>query len=146
VTSDAERDADDRRYQLPRSHREVLLDQVSPYFVAPMTYALSGAAGVLPELLEAYRTGAGVPFAAYGEEIRDHIEQLNRPMFVNDLAAHWIPAVPELHARLRTDPPARVADIACGAGWASIALAQGYPKGTVALSRSFVGVSAENSS
>lgn len=122
------KDAYGRRYELPQPHREVLLDQVSPYFVAPMSYALAGIAGVLPELLTAYRTGAGVPFAAYGDEIRDSIEQLNRPMFLNDLAAHWIPAVPDLHARLQANPPARVADIACGAGWASIALAQGYPK------------------
>ncbi|MGH3992631.1 MAG: class I SAM-dependent methyltransferase, partial [Pseudonocardiaceae bacterium] len=128
VTTDTGRDAEDRRYELPRPHREVLLDEVSPYFVAPTSYALAGVARVLPELLTAYRTGAGVPYAAYGDEIRDHIEQLNRPMFVNDLAANWLPAVPDLHARLQADPPARVADIACGAGWASIALAQGYPK------------------
>jgi len=83
---------------------------------------------VLPELLAAYRSGAGVPFATYGEERRDHIEQLNRPMFVNELAASWLPTVPELHTRLRADPPARVAEIAWGAGWASIALAQAYPK------------------
>jgi 2-polyprenyl-3-methyl-5-hydroxy-6-metoxy-1,4-benzoquinol methylase len=128
VTTEADQDADNRRYELPHPHREVLLDQVSPYFVAPMTYALSGIAGVLPELLTAYRIGGGVPFTAYGDEIRDHIEQLNRPMFVNDLAVHWIPAAPELRSRLQADPPARVADVACGAGWASIALAQGYPK------------------
>jgi SAM-dependent methyltransferase len=128
VTTDVERDAEQRRYELPQPHREVLLDEVSPYFTAPAAYALAGIAGVLPELLTAYRTGAGVPYAAYGQEIRDSIEQFNRPMFVNDLAAHWIPAVPELDARLRADPPARVADIACGGGWASIALAQGYPQ------------------
>ncbi|MCA1674857.1 MAG: SAM-dependent methyltransferase, partial [Actinobacteria bacterium] len=39
VTTDTERDAEDRRYELPRAHREVLLDQVSPYFLAPMSYA-----------------------------------------------------------------------------------------------------------
>lgn len=128
VTGDAARDADVRRYALPAPHREVLLDEVSPYFLAPATYALAGIAGVLPELLAAYRSGAGVPFAAYGEEIRDHIEQLNRPMFANDLASSWLPAVPDLHARLQADPPARVADIACGSGWASISLAQAYPK------------------
>lgn len=83
---------------------------------------------MLPDLLDAYRSGAGVPFSAYGEEIRDHIEQLNRPMFVNDLAASWLPAIPELHERLQADPPAGVAEVACGAGWASIALATAYPK------------------
>jgi SAM-dependent methyltransferase len=128
VTDDAARDADARRYDLPAPHRDVLLDEVSPYFVAPVTYALAGIARVLPELLAAYRNGTGVPFAAYGEEIRDHIEQLNRPMFVNDLATSWLPAIPELHDRLQADPPARVAEVACGAGWASIALATAYSK------------------
>jgi len=66
----------------------------------------------------------GCPFTAYGDEIRDHIEQLNRPMFVNDLTATWLPAVPDLDARLQADPPAWVVEIACGAGWSSIALAQ----------------------
>jgi len=128
ITDDAGRAADERRYDLPAAHGEVLLDEVSPYFVAPATYALAGIARVLPELLAAYRSGAGVPFAAYGEEIRDHIEQLNRPMFVNDLATSWLPAIPELHDRLQADPPARVAEMACGAGWASITLATAYPK------------------
>ena len=30
-------------------------------------------------------------------------------------------------ARLRREPPARVADLACGPGWSSIAIAQAYP-------------------
>jgi 2-polyprenyl-3-methyl-5-hydroxy-6-metoxy-1,4-benzoquinol methylase len=128
LIADAAPNAEDRRYCLPPAHREVLLDELSPYFLAPASFALAGVARVLPELLTAYRSGAGVAFAAYGDEIRDHIEQMNRPMFANDLASSWIAAVPELHTRLRSDPPARVADIACGAGWASIALAQAYPR------------------
>jgi ubiquinone/menaquinone biosynthesis C-methylase UbiE len=36
--------------------------------------------------------------------------------------------VPDVDARLRADPPARVADLACGLGWSTIAMAQAYPK------------------
>jgi 2-polyprenyl-3-methyl-5-hydroxy-6-metoxy-1,4-benzoquinol methylase len=36
--------------------------------------------------------------------------------------------VPELHERLQADPPARVADVACGQGRSSIELARAYPK------------------
>jgi 2-polyprenyl-3-methyl-5-hydroxy-6-metoxy-1,4-benzoquinol methylase len=32
-----------------------------------------------------------------------------------------------VHARFQADPPARIADIGCGAGWTSIRLAQTYP-------------------
>jgi 2-polyprenyl-3-methyl-5-hydroxy-6-metoxy-1,4-benzoquinol methylase len=35
--------------------------------------------------------------------------------------------VPEIHSRLEADPPARVADLACGGGISSIAIARGYP-------------------
>lgn len=36
--------------------------------------------------------------------------------------------IPDVRARLQTDPSARVADIGCGHGWSSIGIAQGYPK------------------
>ena len=39
--------------------------------------------------------------------------------------------MPQLHERLLADPPARVADIACGQGRSSIELARVYPKVTV---------------
>jgi SAM-dependent methyltransferase len=32
-----------------------------------------------------------------------------------------------VHARLSAEPPARVADIGCGAGWSSIGIAKAYP-------------------
>jgi predicted O-methyltransferase YrrM len=38
---------------------------------------------------------------------------------------------PEVHARLRTTPPACVADLACGSAWSSIAIARAYPDVTV---------------
>jgi ubiquinone/menaquinone biosynthesis C-methylase UbiE len=35
--------------------------------------------------------------------------------------------VPDVHERLLADPPARVADVACGEGHSSLAIARGYP-------------------
>jgi 16S rRNA G1207 methylase RsmC len=35
--------------------------------------------------------------------------------------------VPELHERLLADPPARIADVACGQGRSSIEMARAYP-------------------
>jgi 2-polyprenyl-3-methyl-5-hydroxy-6-metoxy-1,4-benzoquinol methylase len=48
-------------------------------------------------------------------------------VFLNLLGTQWLPAIPQVHQRLRDAPPARVADLACGAGWSSIAMAQAYP-------------------
>jgi 2-polyprenyl-3-methyl-5-hydroxy-6-metoxy-1,4-benzoquinol methylase len=79
-------------------------------------------------VLEAFRTGGGVPYKAYGEDLRRGIARLNQPMFLHQLTADWIPALPDIQARLQsTETRARVADLGCGCGWSSIALARAYP-------------------
>jgi SAM-dependent methyltransferase len=52
-------------------------------------------------------------------------------MFDRLLADEWLGAIPDLRERLRADPPARVADLACGEGRSSLAIARGYPNVTV---------------
>jgi SAM-dependent methyltransferase len=88
-------------------------------------------ANVLPAVEEAFRSGGGVPWEDYGELGREAQADANRPLFANLLGSEWLPAVPDVHERLLADPPARVADVACGAGWSSIAIAGAYPKVTV---------------
>jgi SAM-dependent methyltransferase len=85
----------------------------------------------LPQVLDAFRSGGGVPFASYGEELRLFIARINRPMFINLLAQEWFPRVPGLVERLSAEPSARVADIGCGSGWSSIAIARGFPLASV---------------
>ena len=41
---------------------------------------------------------------------------------------HQLVELPLVHARLQADPPARIANLGCGAGWSSIGLALAYPK------------------
>jgi SAM-dependent methyltransferase len=123
--------AEQRRYRLPAGHAEVLLDADSPYHAAPVAVILAGVARVLPQLLEAYRTGDGVPYAAYGQQLRRGIAAVNRPMFLHELASTWLPAVPDLDRRLRSAPPARVLDLGCGLGASSVALARAYPRAQV---------------
>lgn len=118
---------DHRRFSLPPGHDEVLLDGDSLSFLAPLALGVVSLAQALPKVLEAFRTGEGVPFDAYGPDIRHFISRINRPMFLNLLASDWFPKVPGLVERLRADPPARVADVGCGTGWSSIAIAAGFP-------------------
>jgi SAM-dependent methyltransferase len=117
-----------RRYRLPAEVAEVMTDPDSLNYLAPLAPLVASLGQTLPAVLEAFRTGGGVPYAAYGEDIRGGIARLNRPMFLHQLAAEWIPALPDIEARLQaTDTPARVADLGCGSGWSSIALARAYP-------------------
>src|SRR5262249_640748 len=78
-----------------------------------------------------FRSGGGVPYADYGADLHEGQARFTRPMFENLLATEWLPAVPDVHDRLAADPPARVADVACGLGRSSIAIAHAYPKGIV---------------
>jgi SAM-dependent methyltransferase len=128
---DPTRPPEQRRYRLPAGHAEVLLDADSPYHAGPLAVILAGIAGVLPQLLAAYRTGGGVPYAAYGPQLRRGIAAVNRPMFLHELASTWLPAVPDLDRRLRSAPPARVLDLGCGLGASSVALARAYPRAQV---------------
>jgi 2-polyprenyl-3-methyl-5-hydroxy-6-metoxy-1,4-benzoquinol methylase len=54
--------------------------------------------------------------------------EFNRALFLNLLGKEWLPAVTDVDARLRAEPPARVGDVACGTGWSSIAMARAYPR------------------
>jgi SAM-dependent methyltransferase len=128
---DPARPPERRRYRLPADHAEVLLDADSPYHAAPLAGMLASVAGVLPQLLEAYRSGGGVPYAAYGTHMRRGIAAVNRPLFLHELAGSWLPALPDLDRRLRSAPPARVLDLGCGLGASSIALARAYPRAQV---------------
>jgi 2-polyprenyl-3-methyl-5-hydroxy-6-metoxy-1,4-benzoquinol methylase len=124
-------DADTRRFALSPGHAEVLTDPNNLAAMVPLARFLAGIAGVLPELLDAYRTGAGVPCVHYGLDGREGQAGMTRPLFVNLLGDAWLPAVPDLDARLRADPPAAVADVGCGAGWSSVAIARAYPNARV---------------
>ena len=116
-----------RRFSMPPGHDEVLINDVSLAFMAPIGEGFLGVARAVPQVLAAFTTGDGVAFSAYGKELRSCIARINRPMFTNLLAADWFPRVPGLVERLSAEPPARVADIGCGSGWSSIAIAQGFP-------------------
>lgn len=118
--------AEARRYGLPAAHRPVFVDEEDLRHLAPLATLAIGVLGPINAVLDAYRTGAGVPYDAYGADTREGIAAINRPGFVNQLAG-WLSSIPEVDTRLRTPPPARVADLACGTGWSSVAIARAYP-------------------
>src|SRR5262245_46454274 len=117
-----------RRYRMPPAHAEVLTDTDSPYYLGSYPRLLMSCVSLLPDVLTVFRKGGGIPYSRYGIDCREAIAASNRPLFLNFLGSDWFPAVPDLHTRLQADPPARVADVGCGFGWSSIAIARAYPK------------------
>ena len=86
------------------------------------------AARPLPDLVDAFRTGGSPPPLSWEPEGR---AEFNRAIYLNLLGTEWLPAIPDVDRRLRAEPPAPVADVACGTGWSSIAMARAYPAITV---------------
>jgi SAM-dependent methyltransferase len=122
-------DPRERRYRLSPEHAEALANPDSLYYLAPIARLFAGVASQLGPLLEAYRNGGGVPYAAYGRDLIEGQAAVNRPAFLQQLGQEWLPAIPEVHKRLQAG--GRVADIGCGAGWSGIGIAQAYPRARI---------------
>jgi SAM-dependent methyltransferase len=119
-------DAGSSQFSLSPEHATCLIDQDSAAYALPFVAFVPSFAGVLPQLMEAFRTGGGVPYEAYGDDCLEAIGMGNRPMFVNDYVDKWIPAMPDIENRLKSG--ARVIDVGCGVGWGCISLAKGFPE------------------
>lgn len=118
--------AEERRFSLPPGHAEPLTDPDSLAYVAPLAQAFVGAASPIEDVVEAFRTGGGVPFEAYGRDLHEGQGRMNRPLFLRLLGEEWLPTISDVHERLQREG-ARVADIGCGHGYSAIGIAQSYP-------------------
>jgi 2-polyprenyl-3-methyl-5-hydroxy-6-metoxy-1,4-benzoquinol methylase len=114
-----------RRYYLPPEHVPVLVDEDDLDYAGFKGVDVVRQGRPLPDLVEAFRSGGAPPPLAWEPEGR---ADFNRARYLTLLGQVWLPSIADVHARLRADPPARVADIACGTGWSTIAMALAYPK------------------
>ena len=119
-------------FTLPPEHALVLADEDGPAFMASGFEVLASVWPTVDALAHGYASGEGVGWHEHDSRLFVGFERFFRPTLRNVLAAEWLPAVPDLHARLGTG--IRVLDVGCGLGTATIAMAEAYPAST------FVGV------
>lgn len=129
AVDDAAAPAETRRYRLPAEHVGVLVDPEDGAHLAPLARMVAGIGRVLEDVVGAYRSGGGVPYARYGADFRHGQGGINRPAFQTALVDAWLPAADGAAAKLASG--GRIADLGCGQGWSALAVAKRFPAAEV---------------
>jgi len=103
----------------------VLAEENSPAFAAGGFHSLPQQFAVLEQLPQAFKTGLGLPYDAFGPEGAVGIERFLAPWFRTFLVPAVVPALDGVAAKLSTS--AKVADVGCGSGLALLEMAKAYP-------------------
>jgi SAM-dependent methyltransferase len=116
------------RFALPPEHAPVLAQEGGPMFFGGGQQMIPALFGVFDQLAERFRVGGGVAQDAYSDQFWEGMERFTGGWIENLLIQEWVPAMPDVERKLRDG--ARCVDIGCGAGAASIKLAQAFPETT----------------
>ena len=125
-----EYDAAADTFLLPDEHALFLTDEESEYYLGGLFQGLPGLLAMTPRLVDAFNTGEGVSFAEFGAELPLALEAMNRSVYEKRLVRSWLPAMPEVVARLQAG--GRALDVGCGTGVVAITLAKAFPTATIA--------------
>ena len=116
----------DGRFTLSLEAGFVLAEENSPAFAAGGFHSLPQQFAVLERLPEAFKTGIGLPYDAFGPEGAVGIERFLAPWFRTFLVPLALPALDGVVAKLAAG--AKVADVGCGSGLALLEMAKAYPQ------------------
>jgi 2-polyprenyl-3-methyl-5-hydroxy-6-metoxy-1,4-benzoquinol methylase len=114
------------RFALSAEGAMVLADESHPAFGAGFFAHLPQVVGVVDKLPEAFRSGVGLPYDAFGPEGAVGIERGLAPWMRALLVPLVLPRLPGVADKLRAG--ARVADVGCGAGIALLEMAKAFPR------------------
>ena len=118
-------DPETGRFALPAEHAPALAEEGGPFFFGGAYQMLLALANLHDPLTDAFRRGGGVPQAAYDDGFWEGMERFTAGWFNNLLLQEWLPAMPDVPARLARG--AELADVGCGRGQALVRLAEAFP-------------------
>ncbi|MGH9011683.1 MAG: SAM-dependent methyltransferase, partial [Acidimicrobiia bacterium] len=95
----------------------------------PCAAVVPWLAKALDIMVEEFRNGAGASFGLF--DLHDIQAAFTRPVFVNHLTQTWLPALPDVQAKLIAGERVRIAEIGCGEGLAAITIARAYPNAEI---------------
>ncbi len=128
----------DDRFSLPEEQAIALTQEASPAFVSGAFEIALGAVRATDRITEAFRSGDGMPWRDHHSDVHEGCERFFRPGYLANLVTEWIPKLDGAAAKLTQG--ATVADIGCGHGASTIAMAKAFPRSR------FVGIDAHPAS
>jgi 2-polyprenyl-3-methyl-5-hydroxy-6-metoxy-1,4-benzoquinol methylase len=118
-------DAAADRFTLPDEHAQFLVDPDGETYLGGLYGGLPVLLGMVPTLTEAFRSGEGIAFAEFGEQMPRLLSVMNRPVYEARLVQQWLPAMTGIVEQLRAGGSAL--DVGCGAGVVPVTLARAFP-------------------
>jgi SAM-dependent methyltransferase len=119
-------DADRATYSLPPEHAVLLADDDSPMAMAGLFQAATAAVSAHTRIAERFRTGRGLGWHEHHGDLFCGTERVFGGTYRGQLVQSWLPAVEGLVERL--EGGARVADVGCGHGIATVLMADAFPR------------------
>jgi SAM-dependent methyltransferase len=124
--------AADDTYELPAEQAMVVANEDSPFFLGGAFEAIASCYADHDTFVDAFRSGAGVPWASHDHRLFSGVVRLFRPSYAVHLVDEWLPALDGVVEKLRAG--ASVADVGCGLGASTVIMARSFERST------FVGV------
>ena len=121
-------DPDTDTYELPTEHAMALSVVASPAYVIGAAEVIAGQFLTLEHLETAFRGAGDIDLHLFPDTVAHGIERFFRTAYTHQLTQAWFPAVDGLVDRL--DDGARVADVGCGHGAATLLMARTWPRST----------------
>jgi SAM-dependent methyltransferase len=119
-------DAAARTYELPPEQQMVLAEPDSPVYLVGGYDVMAAIWADTERMAEEFRTGSGIPWHDHDPRLFQGTEMMFRPGYRTHLTKEWIPSLEGVEPKLRRG--ARVADLGCGHGASTIAMAEAYPR------------------
>ena len=124
-----EYDADSGRVTMAPHMAALLLDDDDFQYQAGLITNHAVESRLADRVEECFRTGEGIPFAEYGQEMVETIHAFSKAAYELFLPSVLLPALPELKARLESG--GTILELGCGAGAGLVSLARAFPLCTV---------------
>ena len=118
----------DGRYRLPAEAAIALTDESSPACVVGAFELAVASLAATDRITEAFRTGAGMPWGEHHRDVHEGGRAVLPARPQRHLVTTWLPALDGVVDRLTLG--AAVADIGCGHGASTLAMAEAFPAST----------------